>query len=200
MRIILLFGLLVFSVKANAQDTIRVAIRMDHFLYRSAPTDYGERTSGKMESVNKGDSITISSKTDRDYIQCRSGNKVGYIHHIAIMPTNEVVAFADWPEKIEEYFIKIIKDIEWKKSFRADLDSSIRVQKEGLIKKYGRTTGARIANGEIWIGMKRQMLIDSRGYPEDVNRTVTSRTVHEQFVYGDKYIYVENGIVTAWQD
>ena len=53
---------------------------------------------------------------------------------------------------------------------------------------------------EIRIGMTREMLLMSWGDPEDINRTVTKDSVSEQLVYGYQYVYVENGVVTAWQN
>lgn len=54
------------------------------------------------------------------------------------------------------------------------------------------------------IGMTESQLIEIRGRPSSVNRTVLSGTVSEQWVYrssrGDEYFYFENGVLTAWQD
>ena len=57
-----------------------------------------------------------------------------------------------------------------------------------------------IKERKIKIGMTKEMLLMSLGDPEDINRTVTKDSVSEQFVYGDQYVYLENGVVTAWQD
>jgi hypothetical protein len=48
--------------------------------------------------------------------------------------------------------------------------------------------------------MTREMLIESWGSPNDINRTVGSWGVHEQMIYGEVYVYVENDVVTSWQD
>lgn len=57
-------------------------------------------------------------------------------------------------------------------------------------------------SGKIEIGMNETELIVSLGYPDDINITVTSDTVSEQWVYSylDKYVYLEDGIVTSFQD
>lgn len=59
-----------------------------------------------------------------------------------------------------------------------------------------------IVNRKIWIGMSDDQLKKSMGRPHEVNRTVGAWGNHEQWVYGDwgPYVYVENGIVTSWQD
>lgn len=70
-----------------------------------------------------------------------------------------------------------------------------------LTTKYGSDKASKILVGKIWIGMTKEMLIDSRGYPSDINRSVGSYGVHEQWVYEDSvYIYLENGVLTSWQD
>ncbi len=53
------------------------------------------------------------------------------------------------------------------------------------------------------IGMTRQQVVnDTRwGRPDDINRTTTARGVREQWVYGSRrYLYFENGVLTAIQD
>jgi hypothetical protein len=55
---------------------------------------------------------------------------------------------------------------------------------------------------EPQIGMAAEEVRNSRwGRPDRINRTTTKYGVHEQWVYSSfKYIYLENGVVTAIQD
>lgn len=54
---------------------------------------------------------------------------------------------------------------------------------------------------EISMGMPEELVILSWGKPQSVNTTVTSRRVHKQMVYGRRnYVYVDNGVVTSWQN
>jgi hypothetical protein len=53
--------------------------------------------------------------------------------------------------------------------------------------------------------MTKDEVVASWGNPYDINRTVGSWGVHEQWVYGEnisnrKYYYFENGVLTSWQD
>lgn len=57
-----------------------------------------------------------------------------------------------------------------------------------------------ILNKKISIGMAESALTCSWGEPSDTNRTVTASSVNVQYVYGQVYVYSENGKVTAWQD
>ncbi|WP_421789862.1 hypothetical protein [Hyphobacterium sp.] len=62
---------------------------------------------------------------------------------------------------------------------------------------------ATLALAEIpAIGMTRSCLLAAFDYPDDINRTVTARAQREQWVYRDleMYIYLTDGIVTAFQD
>ena len=64
-----------------------------------------------------------------------------------------------------------------------------------------------IADGMVYIGMSEEHLIISWGKPSDINSSVGSWGVHKQYVYGTysaysspRYVYVENGFVTSWQN
>ncbi|MDI3503787.1 MAG: hypothetical protein PWP64_723 [Candidatus Cloacimonadota bacterium] len=59
-----------------------------------------------------------------------------------------------------------------------------------------------IAERKVFIGMNKDQLLISWGRPRDINRTGTAYSTHEQWCYGDfgPYIYLEDGVVTSWQD
>ena len=59
---------------------------------------------------------------------------------------------------------------------------------------------AMVKAHKIWVGMTEAQLLKSIGKPEKVNRTVTANGKSEQWVYHGNYIYVENGVVTAFQN
>lgn len=54
------------------------------------------------------------------------------------------------------------------------------------------------------VGMTEAQVRDLCRFPNDVNRTVVDGTVREQWVYEQGYeriyLYLENGILVAWQD
>jgi hypothetical protein len=57
-----------------------------------------------------------------------------------------------------------------------------------------------IRSQALLIGMSEKAMLCSIGPPEDINRTITSAGMHSQFAYsGRKFVYTENGIVTAIQ-
>ena len=64
-----------------------------------------------------------------------------------------------------------------------------------------------ILSNKIQLGMNKKQVIASWGKPRDINKSVGSWGVHEQWIYGEYgtiykvyYLYFENGILTSWQD
>ena len=67
------------------------------------------------------------------------------------------------------------------------------------------TEAERILNNQIWLGMTKDQLLGSWGRPDSINQTVGSWGRDEQYVYNrggysTQYVYLRNGIVTAWQN
>jgi len=59
-----------------------------------------------------------------------------------------------------------------------------------------------IRDQKVQMGMRSELLRCIFGYPSDINRTVTSNSTSEQWVFRNHgwYVYVENGVVTSWQN
>jgi len=64
--------------------------------------------------------------------------------------------------------------------------------------------GKRIEEFMIEKNITHEMARESWGEPNDINRTVGSWGVREQWIYGDilnaKYLYFKNGRLTSWQE
>jgi hypothetical protein len=74
----------------------------------------------------------------------------------------------------------------------------INKKRADLTKKYGSLEIVeKIMAKKIWLGMTDKMARESWGTPDDINRTVGSWGVHEQWIYGNTYVYFENGILTS---
>ena len=79
--------------------------------------------------------------------------------------------------------------------------NAIYKRRADLTKKYGsQEIAEKIMAKKIWIGMTSAMALESWGKPTDINRSVGSWGIHEQWVYGDTYLYFEDGVLTSWQD
>lgn len=90
-----------------------------------------------------------------------------------------------------------IKDEQLAASKRKALDAELAKRVEACRKR----NGLRNA-GEVRLGMSSS---DAKmcgwGEPKDVNRSVGSWGIHEQWVYGvGSYLYIKNGVVASWQD
>jgi len=71
-----------------------------------------------------------------------------------------------------------------------------------LKEKFGELFLNSVMNSKVEIGMSKEMVIMAIGNPDDKNKTTTANGVNEQWVYDllKKYIYFDNGTVTAIQD
>lgn len=135
------------------------------------------------ELVN-GDEVLIYDWFEKPYVRASYEGKFGYISY-GSLERNEYVQSL-W-NRVEQ---KELDELNEK-------DPRFNI----LSKKYGRSTAIKIVNGEIWIGMTSEMAKDAVGRPRDINRTVNSWGVREQWVYSDGlYLYFDNGILTTIQD
>ena len=88
---------------------------------------------------------------------------------------------------------------------REENNRKLRVERlKALTKKYqSELIASRIANHEYWVGMTSEMASDSLGEPKEINRSVYSFGVHEQWVYGTSRtlnLYFEDDLCTSFQD
>ncbi len=176
-------------------------------------------------NIPKGDSVTIVKMTEQNTFEALHKNKVGYISarsasrslsddmlnalnlqhemdlRLSIFREAEEQAMKDSISQVERKRIEqanAIKAAQEKK----EREKAVQDRRTRIIKIYGEATGKRILDGKIWLGMTDKMARDSWGSPYDINRSVGSYGVHEQWVYRkyDANLYFENGVLTSWQD
>lgn len=104
-----------------------------------------------------------------------------------------------WPEKNERIRIQNEED-EFAKKQAQEKTRKQKERKAAILEKFGNKYGPLILKGKIIIGMDRDMVIASWGSPESKNRTVGSWGVHEQWIYGNTYLYFDDGILKSFQD
>ena len=95
----------------------------------------------------------------------------------------------------EKYLAKSIEDLTF-------AQKKEEYRKRILLDKWGDELGHKINDGIIEIGFTETMVEEAIGQPDSVNRTTYSYYVREQWVYNEgdyRYIYLEDGIVTAIQ-
>ncbi len=67
-----------------------------------------------------------------------------------------------------------------------------------LVNKYGSAMADRIFAGKIWKGMNSEMVRDSWGAAEKINRTINNNFIKEEWVYRKTWLYFENNTLVQW--
>ena len=73
-------------------------------------------------------------------------------------------------------------------------------RKMSLTKKFGASNANLILKGIVRIGMTKAMCRESWGEPDNINKTIGSWGTHEQWVYGNSYLYFEGNKLTSIQN
>ncbi len=84
----------------------------------------------------------------------------------------------------------------------AENNEPVQNQQQGrfsyLDNKYGSTLALKLFAGKIWKGMDTDMVKDSWGTAEKVNRSVSGNTVKEEWIYRNTWLYFENNVLREW--
>jgi len=67
-----------------------------------------------------------------------------------------------------------------------------------LENKYGSTMATRIIAGKIWKGMNSEMVKDSWGSAEKINRIVSGNVIKEEWIFRTTWLYFENNTLLEW--
>ena len=84
-------------------------------------------------------------------------------------------------------------------------------RRKSLIDKYGKDTGEKIFNKELFIDMTKEMLIEALGNPSDIKETVTREKTTNKYYYHPREtrqsttvygleVTLENDVVSGWKD
>jgi len=168
---------LILSTKIDTvKTTVETKLRINGKL-KDAPSVFGKT----IIDLKQGEKVIIISYEQDDYYKVKSGDYIGFLSAMYLEPNPELEKQKKSREKKEQ--VKKEKE-----------------RKEYLIQKYGDRFADKILAKEIWIGMTKDMLIESWGEPQKINRTVLLDRIHEQWIYPNVYIYFENDILVSWQD
>jgi len=67
-----------------------------------------------------------------------------------------------------------------------------------LESKYGSTMAARLNSGKIWKGMNAEMVKDSWGTAEKINRVISGNIIKEEWIFKNTWLYFENNSLVEW--
>jgi hypothetical protein len=67
-----------------------------------------------------------------------------------------------------------------------------------LENKYGTNMAARLISGKIWKGMNSDMVKDSWGTAEKINRVISGNVVKEEWIFRNTWLYFENNTLVEW--
>ena len=64
--------------------------------------------------------------------------------------------------------------------------------------KYGSNMAARLIAGKIWKGMSAEMVKDSWGVAEKINRVINGNVVKEEWIFRTTWLFFENNTLVEW--
>ena len=67
-----------------------------------------------------------------------------------------------------------------------------------LENKYGTAMASKMMAGKIWKGMTAEMILDSWGKPQKVNRTINVDLIREEWIYKNSWLFIENNTLIEW--
>ena len=76
----------------------------------------------------------------------------------------------------------------------------INAYRELYILKYGKEIGQKVAYKKIWTGMNDEMVRDSWGEPDKIDKNIKPWGVFTQWYYGAVTFFFKNGKLTEWNE
>jgi hypothetical protein len=67
-----------------------------------------------------------------------------------------------------------------------------------LENKYGSNIASRLFSGKIWKGMNSEMVKDSWGIADKINRIISGNITKEEWIFRSTWLYFENNTLLEW--
>jgi hypothetical protein len=67
-----------------------------------------------------------------------------------------------------------------------------------LESKYGTNMATKLIAGKIWKGMDAEMVQDSWGTAEKINRVISGNITKEEWIFKNTWLYFENNMLIEW--
>jgi hypothetical protein len=130
-----------------------------------------------------------------DYFSVCIDSICGIMHEVWINKNDKIRKFIKAKDDEQKALKKLVREQKYKKE-----EDELAALENKYKKKYGEKFYNELKEGKFWIGMTKEMAIIALGEPDDINKTVGSWGVHEQWIYNKLYIYFENGKLTSYQN
>jgi hypothetical protein len=170
-------------------STLKATLRSGAKLKKSA-SPVGEL----IASLTEDKEVVILDYKDGYFGVC-TDSICGYMSDLWIQKNDRVNEFIKTKETEE----KELRRLEREHKLKSQKEKYAELEKK-YVKKYGQKTYNELKQGYYWIGMNKEMATISLGSPNDINRTVGSWGVNEQWVYDNIYLYFKNGKLTSYQN
>jgi len=92
----------------------------------------------------------------------------------------------------------IVESYDWENNYNDNLDRRTKAIKSNP--SWNNEIKKLVVEGKIRLGMISEQAKAAWGEPKNINESVGTWGVHEQWVYDSHYLYFENGVLTNWQD
>jgi hypothetical protein len=102
--------------------------------------------------------------------------------------------------KLQNEIAELKIQIDSLNSYIPELEQKLTTaQRELYILKYGEEIGNKIANKQIWTGMTNEMVMESWGEPDRIDKNVEAWGTFTQWNYGDVTFFFKDGKLTVWE-
>jgi hypothetical protein len=156
--------------------------------------------------IEAGEPFLLLGYEERHWFSARANGIEGYVYLYidSDCPDTDAEKRAKINQMVAEHSEALRAAEEGEKAAE---EAARAARKAQLVSRYGAEAAAAIMARKVWVGMSKEMAIESIGRPSSVNRTVTGSSVSEQWVYRDKvgghyryYLYFVDGRLQSWQD
>lgn len=178
------------NIRQLAKDSTLIGVVYKNAKLKEQPKPLGELISTLVE----GDTVFILDYTDHYFGVC-SDNYCGYMNEMWVKKNDEIWQFI----KVKKREARELEKLKEEQEDKALAEEQAKID-EKYRNKYGEEIFKKLKEGYYWLEMTKEMAIISLGYPLEINKTVGSWGVREQWVYEDMYLYFKNGYLSSYQN
>ena len=143
------------------------------------------------------DSIVIVLGSDSTYLNVSFQGTEGFIYRKDAAINPEKVALASVEEPADQSRYQVPQEQQQQQQVQQQ-EPPQESRFTYLENKYGSSMATKLMAGKIWKGMNSEMVNDSWGTAQKINRVISDNTVKEEWIYRNTWLYFENDILVDW--